>query len=302
MSFIKLAKEDITKNLFSGMRYFVHHTYDYDNHCEFIHYNGTKYFADCHDEKIRKKLSEVFPVIENPFNSEDWFYYYMGLGGGLVFVHKKIAELFKQKIGKESLPCEDGPYDEEAMETIKEIYEIDLERSINYTHARDTIPKDWIYFGNEYERYFLGKPMSKNILILGINPSSAVPNKLDQTMKKVCKILDNNFNGYGWIMMNIFPQVTAKSKELQNISGFMQENIKMINFICQKFDIEKVWCMWGDSIDKKKFLRNSATEIFKILNEFNFSFVHYGDLTFKENPRHPLYVSLQEKFHPFLWQ
>ena len=100
--------------------YLIHHTYYYDNHCEFIHYNGTKYFADCHDEKIRKKLSEVFPVIENPFNSEDWFYYYMGLGGGLVFVHKKIAELFKQKIGKESLPCEDGPYDEEAMETIKE--------------------------------------------------------------------------------------------------------------------------------------------------------------------------------------
>ena len=66
------------------------------------------------------------------------------------------------------------------------------------------IPEGWIYLGNEKERYVLGQPGDKNILVFGVNPSTAVAGKDDPTIRKVRSI--SQHDGFdGWIMVNLYP-------------------------------------------------------------------------------------------------
>ena len=170
----------------------------------------------------------------------------------------------------------------------------------NYTKARQNVPPGWVYLGDNLKRYLLGQPSDKNILIFGVNPSTATPQQPDPTIKKVLKILDKHFNGYGWIMMNIFPQVTPNPQDLIYDQNLESENLQVLDFVCKKFTIEKIWCAWGNLIDSKVFLHNCQQNIFSCLKNQNqnqnYQFIHYGALTKKNNPRHPLYMSLNNNF------
>ena len=42
-----------------------------------------------------------------------------------------------------------------------------------------TVKDGWIYLGNDKERYVLGQPGVENMLVFGVNPSTAVPGKDD---------------------------------------------------------------------------------------------------------------------------
>ena len=43
------------------------------------------------------------------------------------------------------------------------------------------IPEGWLYIGDEKVRYALGEPGSCNLLIVGLNPSTATPdNQIQQ--------------------------------------------------------------------------------------------------------------------------
>lgn len=137
-------------------------------------------------------------------------------------------------------------------------------------------------------------------MIFGINPSKATPEKLDPTIKKICKII--NATSYdGWIMMNIYPQVTPHPEKLNFDSQMFEKNLEMIELILEKFDIKNIWCAWGILIDTagKIFLRQSLRNITAILKNFDLKYFRYGELTAKGNPRHPLYVSLQDSFQYF---
>ena len=48
----------------------------------------------------------------------------------------------------------------------------------------DSIPQGWIYLGNDKERYVIGQPGYYNMLIFGVNPSTATPgdNNIDPAM------------------------------------------------------------------------------------------------------------------------
>ncbi len=56
---------------------------------------------------------------------------------------------------------------------------------------RDDIPPGWLYVGDEEERYLLGQQGQRNILIVGVNPSTASPGEknLDPTIRKVRKMI-----------------------------------------------------------------------------------------------------------------
>ena len=66
-----------------------------------------------------------------------------------------------------------------------------------------------IYIKNNKKnvRYALGeinKKGGRTLLCLGVNPSTAIPGNLDNTLKNVVKI--SKFNGYdSWIMLNVYP-------------------------------------------------------------------------------------------------
>ena len=52
------------------------------------------------------------------------------------------------------------------------IYAKMLENMKEWMDKQADIPKGWIYLGDETERYILGQPGKRNMLVMGVNPSS----------------------------------------------------------------------------------------------------------------------------------
>jgi len=169
-----------------------------------------------------------------------------------------------------------------------------------FQNAPENFSGCWIYLGNETERYVLGEVGKTNMLIFGINPSSATPDNPDNTIRKVRSILAKNYYD-GWIMMNLHPQRTADPKALTNNEQLLRNNSTVLNFVLDNLPISDVWYAWGNAIDElsavRRSLQNSLAEIKVVLSERNLKRYHYGELTKKGNPRHPLYMSTNENFY-----
>ena len=86
----------------------------------------------------------------------------------------------------------------------------------------------WIYERDDQNlnRYALGQVFDENgktLICFGINPSTACPDSLDNTINKIIKIA--HFNGYdNWIMLNIYPQrATNPDKENYKNQALFQQ-------------------------------------------------------------------------------
>ena len=75
------------------------------------------------------------------------------------------------------------------------------ENSLSYNQDK------WIYYPNFYSeyRYILGTVGNKPIIVIGINPSTAEPDNIDNTIKSVERLaLKNGYDSY--IMCNVYAQ------------------------------------------------------------------------------------------------
>ena len=89
----------------------------------------------------------------------------------------------------------------------------------------------WLYENNEDNsaRFVLGQvfnPIGKTLLCFGINPSTACPENLDNTIRKIISI--GNYNGYeNWIMLNVYPQRATNPEDmhLERDEALSKENL-----------------------------------------------------------------------------
>lgn len=132
-----------------------------------------------------------------------------------------------------------------------------LENLADRMEKRDDIPQGWIYLGDEKERYILGQPGKRNMLVFGANPSTAAPgeNNNDPTVRKVRKLTAEAGYG-GWIMANIYPLRAADPKGLpkQADKALLEKNIKVLKTLIHAYRIDAVWAAWGDIIDTRFYL------------------------------------------------
>ena len=167
------------------------------------------------------------------------------------------------------------------------------------------ISTKWIYLGDKYnERYVIGVPKKENILVIGVNPGMSMPGQYQATTLKVTAIIDKEFDKeYGWIMVNLHPQRNSNPKYITPDDEMKQNNLRVIKYVVKQFNIQKIWCAWGNSIDKigGGFLRESWKDIYNLINGLKgeYEFYHYGELTKRKNPRHPRFVSLNWKMLPY---
>lgn len=157
-------------------------------------------------------------------------------------------------------------------------------------------PEGWLYIGDDKVRYALGEPGSYNLVVVGLNPSTATPEKLDPTIKTIRKIVEKE-NLNGWIMINLYPMRTPNPNELPFTMDekIAKKNIEVIKWIVQKYMIGRVYAAWGSNIEKRGYLVDECQKIVDSISEEWF----VRGTTKNGHPKHPLYVPVEEKMEWF---
>ena len=153
---------------------------------------------------------------------------------------------------------------------------------------------EWLYENNDDNsaRFVLGQvlnPSGKTLLCFGINPSTACPENLDNTIRKVISI--GNYNGYeNWIMLNIYPQRATNPEDMHSDpdEALIKANLLHIGLIAEAYPECDAY---GNLISKRKYLRECLDEILKLLSEEQGKKIKVIKLTKAKNPVHPLYQS-----------
>ena len=160
----------------------------------------------------------------------------------------------------------------------------------------------WLYAPNFYSeyRYILGTRGENPLICIGINPSTAEPDNLDNTLKSVERIaLGNGFDSF--IMFNVYAQraTDPDSMERQCNVRLHQENLKAFRYILSISKKPAVWAAWGAIIEKRDYLADCVRDMVKVGKEYGVTWHCAGAVTKKGHPHHPLYLRKDELLKPF---
>ena len=160
----------------------------------------------------------------------------------------------------------------------------------------------WLYAPNFYSeyRYILGTRGKNPLICIGINPSTAKPDDLDNTLKSVERIaLGNGFDSF--IMFNVYAQRATDPDHMENTCNLAlhKENMKAFSYILSISQKPVVWAAWGTIIEKREYLPDCVREMVSIGKEYGAQWVCAGAISKKGHPHHPLYLRKDEKIKPF---
>lgn len=161
--------------------------------------------------------------------------------------------------------------------------------------------KEWIYINNKDNsiRYVLGTRGENTLFCFGINPSTATPDKLDPTIKKVENIAKHN--GYdSFIMLNVYPKRDTDFEKLKKTVDDTEhiKNIEAINTIVGKQTNLNVWVAFGDYIYGRDYLATFLKDIYNKLPLKNINWFTTG-VNKSGSPKHPLYQKNTAKLVAF---
>lgn len=160
----------------------------------------------------------------------------------------------------------------------------------------------WLYVPNFYSeyRYILGTRGRNPLICIGINPSTARPGDLDNTLKSVERIaLGNGFDSF--IMFNVYAQRATDPNAMERICNptLHRENMEAFRYVLSISDAPAVWAAWGSIIEKRAYLSDCVADMLAIGQEYGARWYCAGAITKKGHPHHPLYLRKDEKLKPF---
>ncbi len=160
----------------------------------------------------------------------------------------------------------------------------------------------WLYAPNFYSeyRYILGTRGNNPLICIGINPSTAEPDNLDNTLKSVERIaLGNGFDSF--IMFNVYAQRATNPDTMEKQCNLQlhRENLEAFRYVLSISQSPAVWAAWGAIIEKRAYLADCVADMVQIGQEYGASWYCAGAITQKGHPHHPLYLRKDEKLKPF---
>ena len=160
----------------------------------------------------------------------------------------------------------------------------------------------WLYAPNFYSeyRYILGTRGRNPLICIGINPSTAQPGDLDNTLKSVERIAHGNgFDSF--IMFNVYAQraTDPDSMEQQCNPALHRENLEAFRYVLSISDAPTVWAAWGTIIEKRDYLPHCLRDMLAVGEEFGAKWCCAGAVSKKGHPHHPLYLRKDEKLKHF---
>ena len=159
----------------------------------------------------------------------------------------------------------------------------------------------WIYVPNTYSeyRYILGTKGKKPLICMGINPSTAAPDDLDNTLKSVQRIaLANGFDSF--LMFNVYAQRATDPDAMEKECNMTlhRENLAALRYLLSLNPQPCVWAAWGAIIEKRPYLLDCLRDQIALSREFNASWFTAGPISKKGHPHHPLYLRKDAKLDP----
>lgn len=177
----------------------------------------------------------------------------------------------------------------EIEEFYKALKESEIQNHIEYN------VEDWLYVPNHYGeyRYILGTKGKNPLICIGINPSTAAPNDLDNTLKSVERIaLHNGYDSF--IMFNVYAQRATKPDDMdEELNELLhKENMKAFEYILSLYESEKpsVWAAWGTIVEMRPYLKDCLREMVDISMKYDAHWYSSGAISKKGHPHHPLYL------------
>jgi len=162
----------------------------------------------------------------------------------------------------------------------------------------------WLYVPNYYSeyRYILGTRGKKPLICVGINPSTAAPDDLDNTLKSVERIAHHNgFDSF--IMFNVYAQRATNPDDMEPTYNqtLHAENMKAFDYALSLDEgrAPAVWAAWGTIIEKRDYLPACVKDMIALGSARGARWFSAGRKSKKGHPHHPLYLrknSLLEEF------
>ena len=161
--------------------------------------------------------------------------------------------------------------------------------------------RKWLYvpdFYTEY-RYILGTRGQNPLICIGVNPSTAAPDDLDNTLKSVSRIAAGN--GFdSWIMFNVYAQRATRPEDMDRELNrqLHQANMAAFEYILQNVAQglrPAVWAAWGTIIEKRPYLPGCVRDMVALGRRYNARWLCAGKRSAKGHPHHPLYLRKDEK-------
>ena len=162
--------------------------------------------------------------------------------------------------------------------------------------------KKWIYAPNFYSeyRYILGTRGCKPLICIGINPSTARPDALDNTLKSVERIaLGNGFDSF--IMFNVYAQRATDPDAMERTCNPLlhRENMAAFDYVLSLSESPAVWAAWGAIIEKRGYLLDCLRDMIAIGEKRGARWFSAGPISKKGHPHHPLYLRKDAPLEPF---
>ena len=170
------------------------------------------------------------------------------------------------------------------------------------TPSKDYDITKWLYAPNFYSeyRYILGTRGTKPLICIGINPSTAQPDDLDNTLKSVQRIaLGNGYDSF--LMFNVYAQRATDPDAMEKVCNPLlhRENMEAFRYVLSLSDSPAIWAAWGAVIEKRGYLKDCLRDMLDIGRKYGAQWYCAGAITKKGHPHHPLYLRKDEKLRPF---
>ena len=163
----------------------------------------------------------------------------------------------------------------------------------------------WLYvpdFYTEY-RYILGTRGENPLICIGVNPSTAEPGNLDNTLKSVARLAAGN--GYdSWLMFNVYAQRATRPDDMDRVrsEALHRENMRAFAYVLSRVGEglrPAIWAAWGAVIEKRPYLPDCVRDMVALGQDYGAQWLCAGRRSLKGHPHHPLYLRKDEKLRPF---
>ncbi len=163
-------------------------------------------------------------------------------------------------------------------------------------------PEDWLYVPPRYSeyRYILGTKGENPLICIGINPSTAVPGDLDNTLKSVERIAKHNgFDSF--IMFNVYAQRATKPSDMDKECNLYlhRENMKAFRYVLERSKSPALWAAWGAIIEERSYLASCVADMIEIGRKYGASWCTSGKISKAGHPHHPLYLKKDSTLDEF---